>query len=83
MAWGGLGDREVVRRAAAEFDVLLTVDRSLEFQQNLPATLSLITVISKSIEFNYLRSFVPQILEALDRLRPGDRIRITEPRQSR
>ena len=35
MGWGGVKDGELLRLAEGEFDVLITVDRNLPFQQNL------------------------------------------------
>ena len=35
MGWSGLKNGELPRRAAAAFDVLLTADQNLEYQQNL------------------------------------------------
>jgi hypothetical protein len=35
--WAGVKNGELLRLAAAQFDLLLTVDRSLEYQQNLMA----------------------------------------------
>ncbi len=36
MGWGGITNGELLNSAAAEFDVLVTVDRNLPFQQHLP-----------------------------------------------
>ncbi len=33
--WNGVGNGKLLRRAAQEFDALLTMDRGLEYQQNL------------------------------------------------
>ncbi|MGB6362765.1 MAG: DUF5615 family PIN-like protein, partial [Thermoanaerobaculia bacterium] len=35
MGWAGVENGELLRQASGEFDVFITVDRSLEFQQNL------------------------------------------------
>lgn len=35
MGWAGVENGELLRLASGEFDVFITVDRSLEFQQNL------------------------------------------------
>jgi predicted nuclease of predicted toxin-antitoxin system len=72
MQWASLSDRQLLDRASSEFDVLLTGDRSMEFQQALPQTLALITVVSRSIEFQALTAFLPEIRSALDTIHPGD-----------
>jgi predicted nuclease of predicted toxin-antitoxin system len=35
MGWAGIKDKELLRLAEIDFDVLITVDRNLPFQQNL------------------------------------------------
>ena len=42
--WAGLKNGELLRTASAEFDVLVTGDRNLEYQQN-PATLAMAVVV--------------------------------------
>ncbi len=37
MGWGGTRNGALLRRAAGEFDLLLTVDTNLEYQQNTSA----------------------------------------------
>ena len=37
VGWAGIKNGELLRLAATQFDVLLTVDRNLEYQQNLAA----------------------------------------------
>jgi hypothetical protein len=36
VGWVGITNGELLRRAASDFDVLITVDRNLPFQQHLP-----------------------------------------------
>ncbi len=36
MGWAGLDNGKLLAKAAKEFDVFITVDRNLTFQQNLP-----------------------------------------------
>ena len=46
--WDGLQNGALLRAAAAEFDVFVTMDRNLPFQQNL-AALDLAVVVIRSI----------------------------------
>jgi predicted nuclease of predicted toxin-antitoxin system len=46
VGWAGLKNGELLQRATLQFDVLLTIDRNLEYQQNF-AGLSLAVVISR------------------------------------
>ena len=62
---------------AAGFDALLTVDQSLEFQQNLGAVgVGVVVVLARSNRVKELRPLVPLMLEALARLTAGALIRI-------
>lgn len=67
MGWAGVKNGKLLALAsAAEFDVLLTADRGMEFQQNL-ATLpvSVLVVRAHSNRLENLRPLVPDILVAL------------------
>jgi hypothetical protein len=76
MQWASLDDGTLLRLAKAEFDVFLTVDQSLEFQQALPSELALVTVVSRSNEIRALRPYIPKILSVLDSIRPGAAVRV-------
>lgn len=70
---------ELLRRASAEFDVLITGDRSLEFQQNLAeVSIAVVVVIAKNNRIETLRPLVPQLLAVIERIRPGQLVRVQE-----
>ena len=69
-------DGLLLRRAASEFDVFLTVDRSLVHQQRIPESLALITLRVPNNRVPHLIPLVPAILEELKRIRPGDKVEI-------
>ena len=46
--WGGVKNGELLRTAAAEFDVFVTMDRKLPYQQNLKG-LDLAVVVIRSV----------------------------------
>ena len=67
MGWAGIKDRELLILAASVFDVLITVDRNLSFQQNLsPFDLSLIVLQAQSNRLADLKPLVPKVLDVLD-----------------
>jgi hypothetical protein len=71
MGWAGIQNGELLRRAAAAaFDVFVTGDRNLSFQQNL-AELPLAVVVLKapSNRLADLKPLVPKLLAALAELR--------------
>lgn len=62
-------------RAAVEmgFDVLVTVDQRLRFQQNLSQfNLAVIILVAKPCRYRQLKILVPKVLKALETIRPGD-----------
>jgi hypothetical protein len=70
--WTGITNGELLRRMGTEYDVVITMDRGLEFQQNL-ATVSvgLLLVRAPSNRMVHLLPLVPAILEAIPALERG------------
>lgn len=67
MGWAGIKDGQLLVLAAAEFDVLITVDRNLSFQQNLPQfDIAVIVLHTLSNRLADLKLLAPQILAILD-----------------
>jgi predicted nuclease of predicted toxin-antitoxin system len=72
MGWAGFKDGQFLSLAAAEFDMFITVDRNLSFQQNLP--LFDIAVIVLQIQSNRLadlKPLAPKILAVLETTTKG------------
>jgi predicted nuclease of predicted toxin-antitoxin system len=72
MGWTSIKNGELVALASREFDVFVTVDRNLSFQQNLD--LQPIAVIVLSAPTNRLadlRPLVPRLLAAIASAVPG------------
>ena len=77
LGWRGVKNGELLLRAQGRFDVLLTMDRNLEFQQNLAGTeIAIVLLIARSNRMNDLRPLIPAILLALGTLKPGELRRI-------
>lgn len=67
MGWAGIKDRELLILAASVFDVFITADRNLSFQQNLsPFDLSLIVLQAQSNRLVDLKPLIPKVLDVLD-----------------
>ena len=75
--WAGLKNGELLRIASAEFDVLVTGDRNLEYQQN-PATLAMAVVVLIAINnrVETLRLLVPALLRVLQSVHAGQIIHV-------
>ena len=69
--WSGVKNGELLALATTKFDVFLTMDGNLEFQQNLstlPIAVLVIEALSNRIE--HLAPLVPNILQKLNDLPP-------------
>ena len=71
--FAGLENGDLLRAAeAAKFDVLLTVDRGFEYEQNLGRRQIAILILStRSIRLEDLLPHVPNALVALQSIQPG------------
>lgn len=63
MGWAGIKNGELLALAQAEFDVFITVDRNLSFQQNLSQfDIAVIVLQAPSNRLADLQPLAPQIL---------------------
>jgi uncharacterized protein (DUF433 family)/predicted nuclease of predicted toxin-antitoxin system len=76
--FGGLKNGELLDAAqAANFEVLLTVDRGMEYQKGLKRrNIAIVILQAKSIRLNDLISLVPACLDHLKVIQPGQIVRI-------
>ena len=75
--WSGLKNGELLREASREFQVFLTGDRNLEFQQNLTTLpIAVIVMVAVNNRIETLRSLVPDVLKALRTIQLGQLVRI-------
>ena len=76
--WAGLKNGALLKQAlAAAFEVFITGDKNLEFQQNLGAAgVGVVVALARTNRVKELRPLVPLMLEALARLTPGELIRV-------
>lgn len=71
MGWSATSNGDVLRLAANRFDVFLTADQNLQFQQNLAALpLSVVALAAKSNRIEDLAPMIPAILKALLAMEP-------------
>lgn len=76
--WAGLKNGELLRAAAAEgFEILVTADRNLQFQQNLSRTvLGIVLLVAPSNALEDLLPLVPGLRAAISKSRPGQILRV-------
>jgi Domain of unknown function (DUF5615) len=72
MGWSTIRNGELLTLAAKEFEVFVTVDRNLSFQQNLPAfAIAVIVLRAKSNRLSELQPLVPDLLASIPTAKPG------------
>lgn len=76
--FGGLKNGELLAAAeGAGFDVLLTVDRGFQYEQNLSGRkIAVVIFCTESIALKDLLPCVPESLAGLETIRPGQVLRI-------
>ena len=66
MGWSGIKNSQLLALAQSEFDVLITVDRNLAFQQHLPKfSVAVLLIVAPSNRLADLVALVPSIIAAL------------------
>lgn len=76
--WSGVKNGKLLALASAHFDVFLTMDSNLEFQQNLatlPIAVLVIQAVSNRIE--HLQPVVPNMLRELSHIAPRSLHRVS------
>lgn len=69
--WSTLSNGELLAKAEAEFDLLITTDRNLRHQQNLAAR-KLAVVVLPTTSWPRLRAVAPQIAEFVGTVKQGE-----------
>ena len=76
--WDGLQNGALLRAAADEFDVFVTTDRNLPFQQNLAALdLAVVVIRAVSNAFRDVAPLMPSVDAAVRRAETGAAIVVT------
>jgi predicted nuclease of predicted toxin-antitoxin system len=72
MGWSSIENGRLLALAAQEFDVFVTVDRNLSYQQNLAAIpIPVIVLRAPTNRLAELRLLVPEVLAAIASAKPG------------
>ena len=72
MGWQSIKNGELLKKADGIFDVFVTVDKDMQYQQNFSGKkICFITLMSKYNNLNVLIPLVPELLRQLSLLTPG------------
>ncbi|HEV8366652.1 MAG TPA: DUF5615 family PIN-like protein [Pyrinomonadaceae bacterium] len=75
--WSGIKNGDLLKLAEAEFDVFLTVDQNLSFQQNLNNfDIGIILMVARNNRLKTLLPLIPEVQAAIEQLEAGEIVRI-------
>lgn len=73
MGWATIKNGELLALAERQFDVFITVDRNLSFQQNIPRyNIAVIILRAPSNRLKNLQPLVPRVLQILPTAKGGE-----------
>jgi hypothetical protein len=75
----GLENGELLRAASGTYEVLITVDQILQYQQNVAGlNIAIIVLAATRNSYARLKPLIPQALIALETIKLGEVIRVNE-----
>ncbi|MDQ3665707.1 MAG: DUF5615 family PIN-like protein [Acidobacteriota bacterium] len=77
LGWAGLTNGALLRKAERDFDVFITGDRNLIFQQQLSnLDISVLVLHAESTQLRHTIQLIPKVLSVLPTIKPGELIQI-------
>lgn len=77
MGWAGKKNGELIQLAAKQFDVFITADQNITYQQNLRhSEIGIVTLKVVNTRFDTLQTLLPQLKQALATISPGELIEV-------
>ena len=75
----GLKNGRLLEAASGQYDVLVTVDQNLQYQQNLQNfSVAVIVLKAKRSTYPMLKPLMPKVLEILETIKAGEIIVVSE-----
>jgi predicted nuclease of predicted toxin-antitoxin system len=73
----GLKNGELLRNAGKTFNVLITVDKNIEYQQNkLTLPIAVLILSARSNRYESLLPLMPKVLEVIETIKAGEMITV-------
>ena len=73
MGWTETVNGALLKLAEENFDVLLTTDKNLSFQQNVPRfSIAVVVLRARSARLRHLRELLPRLLSVLPSAKKGE-----------
>jgi len=77
--WSAFKNGDLLRRAAVAFDVLVTIDQRMRYQQNVTQLqIGVVVIEVPDTRLIYLRALLPQLRQAIERIEAGEVIVVTK-----
>ncbi len=76
LGWRGIKNGVLLDLMAGSFEVIITTDKNLRFQQNLPKR-QLAAIILPSNRMRIVKPLIPEIASAIETIREGEIIALT------
>lgn len=77
VGWSGKKNGELLSLAEGKFDVLVTLDKNMQFQQNLRGRkIAVLFVGARSNDFDDILPHLPECFAALESIQPGQMVRV-------
>jgi hypothetical protein len=68
----GLKNGRPLQAASGQYDVLITVDQNLTYQQNLKSfRIAVVLLTARRSTYPFLRPLMPRVLDELDKIKAG------------
>lgn len=76
MGWASVKNGPLLRLAAEQFDVFITIDKNLNYQQNLERTrIAIVVLVAPSNRLADLRPLMAEVRDLLPSIRPGQMVK--------
>jgi predicted nuclease of predicted toxin-antitoxin system len=73
VGWAGTKNGALLRLAETRFDIFITADQNVEYQQNLRSNiLGIIVLVAPNNRYPTLAPLMPRVLSILQTIQPGD-----------
>jgi hypothetical protein len=72
MGWASIKNGQLLKLAQESFDVFVTVDRGMRFQQNLSAfNIAVVIIVVRHNKYEFLYPSIPALAKLLEEIQPG------------
>lgn len=78
MGWAGKTNGELLSLARGRFDISVTADQGIEYQQTLTnGDVAVVVLAGHTNRYGDLVALIPATLDAIQNVRPGNLVRVT------